>query len=139
MLTCHWLIADEPPFLAIIRDGSAKGEAELALENDLFSVCPVSAREAETVVQIQFICCSTGGCAPSLSHLTPEQYRERKEIALELAEKLTDNFYRATALRHIIALCMAAKDPHAKSLLKQVGIAFIRQKIVEAHPELYER
>ena len=61
-----------------------------------------------------------------------------KKIALELAEKLTDHFYRATALRHIIALCMSAKDPDAKNLLKQVGIAFIRQKIAEAHPELYE-
>jgi hypothetical protein len=59
-----------------------------------------------------------------------------KKPLLGLAKKLTDDFYRATALRHIIALCMAAKDPDAKILLKQVGIAFIRQKIVEAHPEL---
>lgn len=110
----------------------------MALENDLFPLCPVSVREAETVVQIQFVCRSTEGRAPSLSHLTPEQYKERKKIALELAEKLTDNFYRATALRHIIALCMSAKDPDAKNLLKQVGIAFIRQKIAEAYPELYE-
>lgn len=108
----------------------------LALESDLFTLCPVSAREAETVVQIQFICRASDRPARSHSHLTPEQYKQRKEIALELAEKLTDNFYRATALRHIIALCVAAKDPDAKSLLKQVGFAFIRQKIVETHPEL---
>jgi hypothetical protein len=76
------------------------------------------------------------GRATSLGHLTPEQYTERKETALGLTKKLTDDFYRATALRHIIALCMAAKDPDANILLAQVGIAFIWQKIVEAHPEL---
>jgi hypothetical protein len=106
----------------------------LALQSDLFSLCPISAQEAETVVQIQFICHATNGRVTSLG--TPEQYTERKETALGLAKKLTDDFYRATALRHIIALCMAAKDPDAKILLTQVGIAFIRQKIVEAHPEL---
>jgi hypothetical protein len=110
----------------------------LVLENSLFPPCPVSARESETVVQIQFICRATQGRANSRSHLTPKQYKERKEIALGLAEKLTDNFYRAMALRHIIAFCMAVKDPDAKNLLKQVGISFIQQKIVEAHPELYE-
>jgi hypothetical protein len=113
-----------------------QGQAELALQSDLFSRCPISPQEAETVVQIQFICRATNGRATSLGHLTPEQYTERKETALGLTKKLTDDFYRATALRHIIALCMAAKDPDANILLAQVGIAFIWQKIVEAHPEL---
>ena len=93
----------------------------MVLENNLFSPCPVSAQEAEIVVEIQFICRAANGRPRSLSHLTPEQYKEQKKIALELAEKLTDNFYRALALRHIIALCMAAKDPDAKDLLASRG------------------
>ena len=60
---------------------NAKGEAELALQSDLFSLCPISAQEAETVVQIQFICRATNGRVTSLGHLTPEQYTERKETA----------------------------------------------------------
>ena len=99
---------------------------------DLFSRYPPSAREAEIVVQIQFICRAKNG----VKALAPEQYLDRKEAALRLAGTLTDDFYQASALRHIIVLCVATNDPDAKRLLKEVRIAFIRQKIVEAHPEL---
>jgi hypothetical protein len=105
--------------------------------------------EVEIVIEVQFICRMVKGNAKRLGDFKNSQktddgvltfergrYLAQKEKALELARTITDIFYRATAFRHIIALCMRAKDNDAKDLLKEVGVPFILEKIFEAHPEL---
>lgn len=129
VLPCSRILDDVYPAFTVRVEGY---NAQLSQEMDLFSRYPPSAREAEIVVQNSI-------------HMPGKKRREGagartvlrpQRNALRLAGTLTDDFYQASTLRHIIALCVATKAPDAKSLLKEVRIAFIRQKIVEAHPEM---
>jgi hypothetical protein len=56
---------------------------------------------------------------------------------LQLADKLTDEFYRSTAVHFLVEICMKADDVDgARALFAQCEVDFIREKIVEQYPEL---
>ncbi len=102
--------------------------------------------EAEKVLKIKMLCEMGKWSAANLgdSSLDDEMlnyergvYQKRKEAALELARELTDEFYRDSALHFIIDLCMVGKElDDAKKLLNVIEVDFIKEKILEAYPQL---
>lgn len=65
------------------------------------------------------------------------RYQRLRDEALQLADKLTDEFYRSAAVHLLVELCMKADDVEdARALFARCEVDFIREKIVEQYPEL---
>jgi hypothetical protein len=63
-----------------------------------------------------------------------ERYEKGRKEALEIAIKLTDEFYRNAALHATLNYCMKAKDlQFATIIAKAITIDIIQEKIVEEH------
>ena len=106
--------------------------------------------EAEVLAKIKHLCAIAGMSAENvarerednyqpLERLTYEQdrYAKFRVEALKLADTLTDDLYRSTAVHFIIDISMRAGDvDDARALLKHVKVDFIRDKIVASYPQL---
>ena len=106
--------------------------------------------EAEALAKIKHLCWMAGMSAESValdkkSGKPPEnwgeyehsRYQRLRDEALQLADKLTDEFYRSTAVHFLVEICMKADDVDgARALFAQCEVDFIREKIVEQYPEL---
>ena|SRR5215475_994904 len=105
--------------------------------------------EAEKVMRIRLLCETAKWSARNVAELDmdPEMrvyeqgvYVKRRDAALELARELTDTFCRDAAFHSIIDLCMEGREiAHAKKLLDVVEVDMVRDKILEAYPELRAR
>jgi hypothetical protein len=103
--------------------------------------------EPNIVLQIRLLCDIGVLCAKNIRdgisdaemrQKEQQRYQEKKFEAIQLARKLTDNFYRDTALRDIIELCMQAGDRNdAKTLLDAIQTDEIKTNTVELFPELF--
>jgi hypothetical protein len=106
--------------------------------------------EAEALAKIKHLCWMAGMSAESValgkkSGTPPEdwdeyehsRYQRLRDEALQLADKLTDEFYRSAAVHFLVEVCMKAGDvDNARALFAQCEVDFIREKIVEQYPEL---
>src|SRR5579863_8852753 len=66
-----------------------------------------------------------------------QHYRRCIVESIQLADTLQNEFFRSAALQPIIELCMKGGDvDDARALLKHVKVTFIRNKMIDAFPEL---
>jgi hypothetical protein len=103
--------------------------------------------EANIVLQIRLLCDLGVLCAKNIRDgignadmMKKEQdrYQAKKFEAIQLTRKLTDTFYKDTALFNIIELCMQAGETNdAKRLFDAIRANEIRNNTLEIYPELY--
>jgi hypothetical protein len=138
------------------RDDGPPGEAE-ALAKITPPERPQQSRddgppgEAEALVKIKHLCWMAGMSAENValdkkSGTPPEtwvdeyehsRYQRLRDQAVQLADKLTDEFYRSAAVHFLVETCMKADDVEdARALFAQCEVDFIREEIVEQYPEL---
>jgi len=106
--------------------------------------------ETEKLVAIQQLCWIAGISAETVAHAKAEgrleeewaqydleRYRRLRAECIELADTITDEFYRAVVLNYLIGVCMKATDvADAHALFKHQEIKSLREDIIAKYPEL---
>jgi hypothetical protein len=102
--------------------------------------------QTQVVLKVKKLCLESKRCATRIAagkygktvfERDLLRYARSRIDCILLADTLENEFFRSAALQPIIELCMAGRDvDDARTLLKHVKIAFIRNKIIETFPEL---
>ena len=106
--------------------------------------------ERERMVSIQQLCWIAGISAETVAHAKAEgrleeewaqydleRYRRLRAECIELADTITDEFYRAVVINYLVGVCMKATDvDDARALFKYQEIKSLREDIVAKYPEL---
>lgn len=108
--------------------------------------------EAEKVLKIKTLCLIAKVSAKSYGYMSPEEqaqefgqyeysrYRNFLSDAIGLADELSDEFYRNSALHFILNLLMVAKEyVLAKKLYQVIKVDIIQKAILKDHPQLASR
>jgi hypothetical protein len=106
--------------------------------------------EAENLLIIQQLCLIAGICAEIIADAKEhggvdaevlqseaDRYARLRAEAVELADTITDEFYRGVAINFFIELCMKARDfKGARALFRHQEIKKFREEIVDKYPEI---
>ena len=66
-----------------------------------------------------------------------ERYRRLRAECMELADTITDEFYRAVIINYLVVMCMKATDVEdARALFRHQEIRSLRENIVAKYPAL---
>jgi hypothetical protein len=107
-------------------------EEESALSIRVRTLCQLYAGSAENVGSGEF------ADDEEMHQYEKERYEKGRKEVLEIAIKLTDEFYRDAALHAALDYCMKAKDfDFATKIAKAITVEMIQEKIVEEHGELF--
>jgi len=133
---------DRPPRIAkrIARHGSLE-----QIERD-----DAPPGEIEKMVEIQQLCWLAGLSAETVARAKAERrleeewakydldcYKQLRAECIELADTITDEFYRAVVINYLVEVCMKAADiEDAHALVRHQEIKSFRQDIVAQYPEL---
>jgi hypothetical protein len=106
--------------------------------------------EAEAILslRVKTICQFYGGSAENVgsgefsedeeSKYEQKRYEKGRKEALEIAIKLTNEFYRNAALHSALDFCMKAKDlAFATIIARAITINMIQEMIVQEHAEYF--
>jgi hypothetical protein len=101
--------------------------------------------EAEAILslRVKTICQLYGGSAENIgsgefSEDEQKRYEKGRKEALEIAIKLTNEFYRNAALHSAFDFCMKAKDlAFATIIAKAITFDRIKEMIVQEHAEYF--
>ena len=117
--------------LAAVEDAVMTDLEELKLERKpyfLKTICQPYGGSAENVGSGEF------SNDEEASKHEQKRYEKARKEALEIAIKLTDQFYRDAALHSALDFCMKAKDrAFATIIAKAITIDMIQEMIVEEH------
>ena len=106
--------------------------------------------ETEKLVEIQQLCWLAGISAETVSHAKAEgrleeewakydldRYKQLRAECIELADTITDEFYRAVVINYLVEVCMKAADiDDARALFRYQEVRSLREDIVAKYPEL---
>jgi hypothetical protein len=106
--------------------------------------------EIEKMVSIQQLCWIAGISAEAIARAKAEgrleeewakydldRYEQLRAECIELADTITDEFYRAVVINYLVEVCMKAADvDDARALIKHQEIKSFREGIVAKYPEL---
>ena len=66
-----------------------------------------------------------------------ERYRRLRAECIEIADKITDEYYRAVVINYLVEVCMKAADfDDARALFEHQEIRSLQEDIVAKYPEL---
>src|SRR5215510_14027220 len=108
--------------------------------------------ETEKLVAIQQLCWIAGISAETVAHAKAEgrleeewaqydleRYRRLRAECIELADTITDEFYRAVVINYLIGVSMKATDvDDARALFKHQKVKSLREDIIAKYPELVQ-
>jgi hypothetical protein len=123
---------------------AAHGSLEQIVRDD------VPPEEAEKMVSIQQLCWIAGISADTISRAKAEgrlqeewaqydleQYRRLRAECIEIADKITDEYYRAVVINYLVELCMKAADiDDARALFEHQEIRSLQEDIIAKYPEI---
>ena len=106
--------------------------------------------ETEKLVEIQQLCWLAGISAETVAHAKAEgrleeewakydldRYKQLRAECIELADTITDEFYRAVVINYLVKGCIKAADiDDARALFRHQEIRSLREGIVARYPEL---
>src|SRR5215475_2243011 len=106
--------------------------------------------ETEKLVAIQQLCWIAGISAETVAHAKAEgrleedwaqydleRYKRLRAECIELGNTITNEFYRAVVINHLVGVCMKAADvDDARALFNHQQIRSLRQDILAKYPEL---
>ena len=130
-------------FASFIREVTKRQEPKLSMDGEppdeaealaqIEKLCRVAGMSAQIIVAGK----RNGGATTEADHCEQRRYERLRLQAVRLADKLTDDFYRASAIHSLIKLCMTAEDMElARLWLKHVRLDKVRDKIIAAYPQL---
>jgi hypothetical protein len=106
--------------------------------------------ETEKMASIQQLCWMAGISAATVALAKAEgrleeewaqydlqQYRGLRAECIEIANAITDEFYRAVVVNYLVEMCMKAADiDDARALFRHQEVKSLREDIVATYPEL---
>ena len=102
------------------------------------------ATEANAVIRVRGICL-TGRAAAEITAVDSENtealraYENAKEKSIAVAEGISDEFYRDTALHFIYGLCQRANDQATtKRIFDRIATDKIRGNILDGRPAVFD-
>ena len=115
----------------IARDDAPPGETEKMVS--IQQLCWIAGISAETVAQAK----AEGRLEEEWAQYDLERYRRLRAECIELADTITDEFYRAVVINYLVGVCMKAGDvDDALTLFKHQEIRALREDIAAKYPEL---
>ena len=115
----------------IERDGAPPGETEKMVS--IQQLCWIAGISAETVAHAK----AEGRLEEEWAQYDLERYRRLRAECIELADTITDEFYRAVVINYLVEVCMKAADiDDARALFRHQEIRSLREDIVAKYPEL---
>jgi hypothetical protein len=109
-----------------------RSEEEAALSLRVRTLCQLYAGSAENVGSGEF---RNDG---EINGYEKQRYERGRKEVLEIAIKLTDEFYRDAALHAALDYCMKAQDlTFATIVAKAITVDMIQEKIVEQHGRVF--
>jgi hypothetical protein len=130
------------------RDQRASGATRGSLEQIVRDDAPLG--ETEKMVWIQQLCWIAGISAEAIARAKAEgrlqeewaqydleRYRQLRAECIEIADKITDKYYRAVVINYLVEVCMKAADiDDARFLFEHQEIESLQDDIVARYPEL---
>jgi hypothetical protein len=109
--------------------------------------------ETEKMVEIQQLCWIAGISAEVVARAKAEhrleeewakydleRYTQFRAECVELADSITDEFYRAIVINYLVEVCMKAADiDDARALFRHQEIRSLREDIVAKYPEVHRQ
>jgi len=115
----------------IERDDAPPGETEKMVS--IQQLCWIAGISAETVAHAK----AEGRLQEEWAQYDLERYRRFRAECIELADTITDKFYRAVVINYLVGMCMKATDVEgARALFRHQEIRSLREDIVAKYPEL---
>jgi hypothetical protein len=115
----------------IERYGAPPGEIEKMAE--IQQLCWLAGISAETVARAK----AEGRLEEEWAQYDLKRYKQFREECIEVADAITDAFYRAVVINYLIEVCMKAADvDDARALFEHQEVSSLREDIVAKHPEL---
>src|SRR5215471_13471015 len=115
----------------IERDDAPPGETEKMVS--IQQLCWISGISAETIARAK----AEGRLQEEWAQYDLERYRRVRAECIEIADKITDEYYRAVVINYLIEVCMKAADiDDARALFEHQQIRSLQEDIVETYPEL---
>jgi hypothetical protein len=115
----------------IVRDDAPAGETEKMAE--IQQLCWLAGISAETVARAK----AERRLDEDWAQYDLERYKRLRTECIEVADTITDEFYRAVVVNYLVSLSMKAADAdEASALFQHQQINSLRQDIVAMYPEL---
>ena len=124
-------IARQGSLEQIERDDAPPGETEKMVE--IQQLCWLAGISAEIVARAK----AEGRLEEEWAKYDLDRYKQLRAECIELADTITDEFYRAVVINYLIGMCMKATDVEdARALFRHQEIRSLREDIVAKYPEL---
>jgi hypothetical protein len=118
----------------IERDDAPLGETEKMAE--IQQLCWLAGITAETVARAK----AEGRLEEEWAKYDLDRYKQLRAECIELADTITDEFYRAVVINYLVEVCMKAADiDDARALFEHQEIRSLQEDIVAKYPELGRR
>jgi hypothetical protein len=115
----------------IVRDDAPPGETEKMVS--IQQLCWIAGISAETVARAK----AEGRLEEEWAKYDLDRYKQLRAECIELADTITDKFYRAAVINYLVEVCMKATDiDDARALFRHQEIRSLREDIVAQYPEL---
>jgi hypothetical protein len=115
----------------IVRDDAPPGETEKMVS--IQQLCWIAGISAESIARAK----SEGRLQEEWAQYELERYRQLRAECIEIADKITDEYYRAVVINYLVEVCMKAADiDDARVLFEHQEIESLQDDIVAKYPEL---
>src|SRR5215813_10855755 len=115
----------------IVRDHAPPGETENMVS--IQQLCWIAGISAETIARAR----AEGRLQEEWAQYDLERYRRLRAECIEIADKITDEYYRAVVINYLVEVCMKAADiDDARALFEHQEIRSLQEDIVAKYPEL---
>jgi pentatricopeptide repeat protein len=96
-------------------------------------LCWIAGISAETIARAK----AEGRLQEEWAQYDLDRYRRLRAECIEIADKITDEYYRAVVINYLVEACIKAGDvDDARALFKHQQIKSLREGLVSKHPEL---
>jgi hypothetical protein len=124
-------IATHGTLAQIERDGAPPGEAATMVS--IQQLCWIAGISADIVARAK----AEGRLEEEWAQYDLERYRRLRAECIEIADTITDEYYRAVVINYLVEVCMKATDvDDARALFRHQEIRSLQEDIVAQYPEL---
>jgi hypothetical protein len=115
----------------IVRDDAPPAETEKMVS--IQQLCWIAGISADTIARAK----AEGRLHEEWAQYDLEQYRRLRAECIEVADKITDEHYRAVVINCLVEVCIKAADiDEARALFEHQEIRSLQEDIIARYPEL---
>jgi hypothetical protein len=118
----------------VLRGDAPPGETETMVS--IQQLCWIAGISAETIARAK----AEGRLQEEWAQYDLERYRRLRAECIEIADKITDAYYRAVVINYLVEVCMKAADiDDARALFEHQEIRSFQEDTIAKYPELVRR